>query len=90
MNFNNVFLFILLVFLINFLIWILIMINLEQKYKRHTVEWDFYKDSVGEHRWRAKAANGKITGASTEGFKNMDDCVYNATLNGFKIDEEEL
>lgn len=29
---------------------------------------EFYKDKKGEHRWRVKSSNGKIVGASNEGF----------------------
>ena len=35
------------------------------------------KDAKGEYRWQVKAANGKIIGASTEGYKNKADCIEN-------------
>lgn len=46
--------------------------------------WEFYIDNAGEWRWRHIAANGKIVGASSEGFKSRESCVYNARLNGYK------
>jgi uncharacterized protein YegP (UPF0339 family) len=39
---------------------------------------EYYKDSKGEWRWRRVAANGKVVGASTEGYKNKSDCIANA------------
>ena len=41
--------------------------------------WDIYKDKRGEFRWlRRSGANGKIIGASTEGYKGRSDCKDNA------------
>jgi uncharacterized protein YegP (UPF0339 family) len=37
-----------------------------------------YKDNAGEWRWRRKAINGRIVGASTEGYNNKSDCRENA------------
>jgi len=38
----------------------------------------FYKDNRDEWRWsRTSTINGEIVGASTEGYKNRDDCVSN-------------
>lgn len=45
-------------------------------------KWEIYKDNAGEWRWRRKAANGEIVGASTEGYVNKSDCIANAQLNG--------
>jgi len=45
--------------------------------------WEFYKDAKGEWRWRRTSANGKIVGASTEGYKNKIDCIENAKRHGF-------
>ena len=45
--------------------------------------WDFYKDNSGEWRWRRTAANGKIVGASTQGYVNKSDCIANAKRNGY-------
>lgn len=45
--------------------------------------WSFYKDSSGEWRWTRKAPNGRIVGASTQGYKNRASCVSNARRNGY-------
>lgn len=47
-------------------------------------KWEFYKDARGENRWRATAPNGKIVGASSEGYKSKPDCVKNAERMGYK------
>ncbi|MBT4120173.1 MAG: DUF1508 domain-containing protein [Candidatus Peribacter sp.] len=50
-----------------------------------------YKDKRGEWRWTTYAANNRIIGAATEGYKNHLDCIDNAKRNGaLKIIEEEL
>ncbi len=46
-------------------------------------KWEFYTDSSGEWRWRRIASNGKIVGASSQGYKNRGDCVENARRNGY-------
>ncbi|AVB23405.1 MULTISPECIES: YegP family protein [Pseudomonas syringae group] len=46
-------------------------------------KWDFYTDPRGEHRWRRTASNGRIVGASTQGYSNRADCVANARRNGY-------
>ena len=46
---------------------------------------EIYRDVKNEWRWRKKAPNGKIIGASTEGYKNKADCVANAKRNGCKV-----
>ena len=45
--------------------------------------WKIYQDAKGEWRWHRTAANGKIVGASAEGYKNRADCVANAQRNGY-------
>ena len=45
-------------------------------------EWRVYKDKAGEYRWHRKALNGEVVGASTEGYKNLKECIENAYLNG--------
>ena len=45
--------------------------------------WEFYKDKKGEWRWRRTATNGRIVGASSEGYINRVDCVANAERNGY-------
>lgn len=47
-------------------------------------KWEFYKDGSNEWRWRRIAPNGNIVGASTEGYKNKQDCIANAKRNGYK------
>ncbi|MBW1649754.1 MAG: DUF1508 domain-containing protein [Deltaproteobacteria bacterium] len=44
---------------------------------------EFYEDKKEEWRWRRTASNGKIVGASTEGYKNKSDCEANARRNGW-------
>ena len=41
---------------------------------------EFYKDKKGEHRWRVKSPNGKIVGASSEGFTRMRAAKRNLEL----------
>ena len=42
-----------------------------------------YKDAAGKWRWTAKAANGEITGASSEGYSNKSDCIANLKAFNF-------
>ena len=46
-------------------------------------DWNFYRDKADEWRWRRTNANGEIVAASSEGYVNRAECVYNATLSGF-------
>jgi len=46
-------------------------------------KWEFYTDGQGEWRWRRIAPNGRIVGASSQGYKNRADCVENARRNGY-------
>ena len=46
-------------------------------------KWEFYKDPSEEWRWRRTASNGRIVGASTQGYKNKQDCIDNAIRNGY-------
>ncbi|PST85349.1 DUF1508 domain-containing protein [Photobacterium sp. NCIMB 13483] len=46
-------------------------------------KWEFYKDTSGEWRWRRTASNGRIVGASSQGYVNRTDCVDNARRNGY-------
>lgn len=46
--------------------------------------WEFYVDSNDKWRWRRVASNGRITGASSQGYANKSDCVANAIRNGYK------
>jgi uncharacterized protein YegP (UPF0339 family) len=45
--------------------------------------WMFYQDNLGQWRWRRTAINGRVVGASTEGYWNRQDCVDNAKRNGY-------
>jgi uncharacterized protein YegP (UPF0339 family) len=45
--------------------------------------WEIYQDASDEWRWRRTAPNGKIVGASSQGYKNRADCVANAQKNGY-------
>ena len=46
-------------------------------------KWEFYKDSRGLWRWRRTASNGRIVGASTEGYTSKKNCIDNAKRNGY-------
>ena len=46
-------------------------------------KWTFYKDQRKEWRWKRQAPNGRIVGASSEGYKNRLDCFANAERNGY-------
>jgi len=39
--------------------------------------FEVYQDKRGEWRWRRKASNGKIVGASSEGYKDKKDAESN-------------
>lgn len=39
-----------------------------------------------EWRWRIKALNGNIIASSSEGYKNKQDCIYNAKSTSKSID----
>lgn len=45
----------------------------------------FYKDKSGEWRWRRRASNGKIVGASCDGYETRRDCIANAIRNGYEL-----
>ena len=44
---------------------------------------EFYKDNRGDWRWTRTAVNGRIVGASTQGYSNKSDCVDNARRSGY-------
>lgn len=48
-----------------------------------TDRWDIYHDAQGQWRWRRTADNGRIVGASTQGYSNRTDCVANARREGY-------
>ena len=43
---------------------------------------EFYRDSRGEWRWRRRAGNGKIVGASSEGYVERRAAEANAGRDG--------
>ena len=45
----------------------------------------FYKDVKGVWRWKITAANGRLIGSSSEGYKNRKDCEWNLGLVGNSI-----
>jgi uncharacterized protein YegP (UPF0339 family) len=47
-------------------------------------KWEIYKDNAGEWRWRRTASNGRIVGASSQGYVNRGDCLDNARRNGYE------
>jgi len=47
-------------------------------------KWEFYQDSRKEWRWRRIASNGRIVGASSEGYSSRQACIDNATRNGYR------
>jgi len=49
-------------------------------------KWEICKDSKGEWCWKRIAPNGKVVGASTEGYKNRSDCIANAERHGYTGD----
>lgn len=49
----------------------------------NTDKWEFYKDNARMWRWRRVASNGRIVGASTEGYVNKSDCIANARRNDY-------
>jgi len=46
--------------------------------------WEFYKDKSGDHRWRRRAKNKEIVGASSEGYSSKKVATENAQRNGYK------
>ncbi len=45
-------------------------------------KWEIYADKRSEFRWRRKATNGEVTGASSESYKSKADATSNAQRNG--------
>jgi len=46
-------------------------------------KFEVYQDKRGEWRWRRKASNGQIVGASSEGYKKRSDAEANAARQGW-------
>ncbi|MDA0813675.1 MAG: DUF1508 domain-containing protein [Verrucomicrobia bacterium] len=49
-------------------------------------KWTLYKDKKNEWRWKRVASNGRVVGASTEGYKNRSECIDNAKRNGCTVE----
>ncbi len=47
-------------------------------------KWIFYQDDNGKWRWRRTSPNGRIVGASSQGYVNRSDCEENARRHGYK------
>ncbi len=46
-------------------------------------KWEIYKDNKNEWRWRRTSSNGRIVGASSQGYTNKSDCISNAQRHGY-------
>lgn len=57
----------------------------EPSTKPRRITLDFYTDAAGEHRWRLLAANGKVVGASSEGFRDPREARFNADLVAWQV-----
>ena len=55
-----------------------------------TSHFSIYKDKAGKYRWRVKADNGEIVGASTQGFASRYRCASNANLLCTFINKSDL
>ena len=50
---------------------------------RSTPIFEIYTDKKGEFRWRARAKNGNLLAAASEGYKDKRDAVHCARLFGY-------
>ncbi len=50
---------------------------------RSTPVFEIYQDKKGEFRWRARAKNGNLLAAASEGYKDKRDAVHCAKLFGY-------
>ena len=50
------------------------------------LNYQVYKDTKTEWRWRLKAENGKIIADSGEGYINQTDCLYAIKLVQSSVD----
>lgn len=55
-----------------------------------TDKFEVYQDKRGEWRWRRKASNGNIVGASSEGYKKRTDCEANMNRGHVPTDKWEF
>ena len=56
---------------------------------KRKIRTQLFKDRKNEWRWRTLAANNRTVGAASEGYKNRQDCIKNAKLNGAKSIEDK-
>ena len=53
-------------------------------------KFEVYKDKRGEFRWRRRATNGEIVGASSESYKKKADCEANMNRGHVASDKWEF
>ncbi len=53
-------------------------------------KFELYQDKKGEWRWRRKATNGNIVGASSEGYKSKKDAEANMNRGHVPTDKWEF
>ncbi|WP_418549723.1 YegP family protein [Parabacteroides goldsteinii] len=46
--------------------------------------FEFYSDNRDKWRWRRYSSNGRIVGASSQGYASKQACIENAKRNGYK------
>lgn len=46
-------------------------------------KWEFYQEAQNLWRWRRTTSNGRIVGASSQGYANKADCIENAKRHGY-------
>lgn len=46
--------------------------------------FEFYPDNRGKWRWTNYSSNGRIVGASSQGYVSKQACIENARRNGYK------
>ena len=51
---------------------------------------EYYKDKKGKYRWRAVADNGKIVGASSQGFASKERAADNLMILQIMLLEETV
>ncbi len=47
-------------------------------------KWEIYKDAADKWRWNRTAPNGRIVGASSQGYVNKANCESNARDHGMR------
>ena len=52
--------------------------------------FEVYADKRGEYRWRRKSSNGRIVGASSEGYKSKKDAEANMNRGQVPTDKWEF